>query len=86
MLGATVRMRGLGQMVASVLLLRTGRWTLNEWADELGMHWRSVYRLITALRKCGVTIEVSREREHGRGTATPYYRIPAEPLRKLLRL
>jgi len=86
MLGATIRLRGLGQMVASILLLRTGRWTLYEWADELGMHWRSVYRLITALRKYGVTIEVSREREHGRGTATPHYRIPSEPLRKLLRL
>jgi predicted transcriptional regulator len=84
--GVVGRAKKLSQMFASILLLRTGRWTVSEWADELGVHPRTAYRMIAALRRCGITIEVSREREHVRGQATPLYTIPADPLRKLLRL
>lgn len=86
MLGAAVRGRMLMEVLASILLLRTGRWTIAEWADELAVNRRTIYRLIRSLRAAGIVIEVSREREHERGSPTPLYRVPAEPLRQLLRL
>jgi hypothetical protein len=84
--GTIGRARLMSRTFASILLLRTGRWTIAEWADELGLKLRTAYRLIHSMRRAGITIEVSREREHERGMATPLYTIPAEPLRKLLRL
>jgi len=64
----------------AVLILRKGRWTMIELADELGMEWRSAYRLVAALRRAGITVERSRE-----GKAW-YYQVPAEPLRRAMRL
>ena len=72
--------------MASIILLGTGRWTITEWSAELGVQRRTTYRLITTLRRAGIAVEVSREREHERGPATPLYSIPGEPIRKLLRL
>ena len=84
--GTITRTRQLGHVLASVILLRTGRWTIAEWSAELGVQRRTTYRLITTLRRAGIAVEVSREREHERGPATPLYSIPGEPIRKLLRL
>lgn len=70
-----------------VLTLRRGRWTMFELADELGILWRTAYRLVKDLEAVGVTVERSREKEHvGRGGGAVYYRIPAGPLKKLLKL
>jgi HTH domain len=84
--GTQVRGRQLHQAMAAMLILRRGRWTIPELAAELDTHPRTAYRLIDALRRVGVIIEVSREREMERGTGAGYYTIPSEPLRKLLRL
>jgi hypothetical protein len=84
--GTVARGRQLRQVLASILLLRTGRWTIAEWSAELGMHLRTTYRLLTTLRQAGIEVEVSREREHQRGTATPLYRIRAEAAAKALGL
>ena len=84
--GTITRTRQLGHVLASVILLRTGRWTITEWSAELGVQRRTTYRLITTLRRAGIAVEVSREREHERGPTTPLYSIPGEPIRKLLRL
>lgn len=59
---------------------------MSELAAELRVRQRTAYRLIGALRRVGVTVEVSREREVDRGMEAGYYTIPAEPLRKLLKL
>jgi len=84
--GTYVRGRQLHQVFGALRILRRGRWTIRELADELHIHWRTGYRLIDALRRIGVTVEVSREREGDRGIGSGYYTIPAEPLRKLLHL
>lgn len=66
------------------VILRRGRWTMIDLADELGVKWRTAYRLVHDLRAAGVTVEASEERE-GRDR-TVYYSVPAGALRKLLRL
>lgn len=76
----TGRARLLRDIFGALVTLRRGRWTMPELADELKMQWRSAYRLVAVLRACGVTVEVARERDGA------YYQIPADPLRKLLRL
>jgi predicted DNA-binding transcriptional regulator YafY len=76
----TGRTRLIRDVIGALVVLRRGRWTILELADELKMQWRSTYRLIAALRATGVTVERSQE-----GVAA-YYQIPAEELRKLLRL
>lgn len=85
-IGSASRMRQLGRVWASIMLLRTGRWTIAEWGDAVGIGMRSAYRLRDLLRNAGVTIDVSKERAAKQGAATPLYTIPAEPLRRLLRL
>jgi len=80
------RGRLLLKALQAVVILRRGRWTIKELANELGIEGRAAYRLIASLRSVGITIQVSREREAPRGMATGYYRVPAEPLRKLLKL
>jgi predicted DNA-binding transcriptional regulator YafY len=84
--GTHVRGRQLHHVMSAMLILRRGRWTVSELAAELRVRQRTAYRLISALRRVGVTVEVSREREVDRGMAAGYYTIPAEPLRKLLKL
>ena len=74
------RGRILHEALRALIVLRRGRWTMAGLAAELGVHWRSAYRLVDQLREAGVTIEVSEE-----GQAR-YYQVPAGPLRKLLRL
>jgi predicted DNA-binding transcriptional regulator YafY len=76
----------LADALRMLVVLRRGRWTVYDIADELGLHWRTAYRTIRALRLAGVTVELSRERETTRGMGTGYYSVPAEPLRKLLKL
>ena len=82
----TTRDHRVRDVLRLLVTLRRGRWTVEDIAAELGLRWRATYRLLATLRAVGVTLEVSREREHPRGTATPLYSVPAEPLRKLLRL
>jgi hypothetical protein len=85
--GGAVRGRSLRLALRALLVLRRGRWTIVELADEIGVHCRTGYRLIGSLREAGITVQVSRERERGaRGPGMGYYNIPAEPLRRLLRL
>lgn len=79
------RGRILGDALRAMLVLRHGRWTMQELGAELGLQWRTTYRLIEVMRQAGVTVEVSRE-GNVRGMAPGHYRIPAEPLRRLLRL
>jgi predicted DNA-binding transcriptional regulator YafY len=76
----------LADTLRMLVVLRRGRWTVYDIADELGLHWRTAYRLIRALRLAGITVELSRERETTKGMGTGYYTIPAEQLRKLLKL
>ena len=78
----TPAMRGrLLRTVLQVLItLRQGRWTIPELADELGILWRTAYRIIEAIRSTGIVIEKSVEHRH------VYYRIPAESVRKVLHL
>lgn len=68
----------------ALVLLRAGRWTMFELADELGITWRTAYRVVSDLRAVGVEIETSEERE-GRQYSR-HYSAPAGPLRKLLGL
>jgi len=70
----------------ATVVLRRGRWTMVELADELGIHWRTAYRVVTDLRAAGVVVEISREREEGQRGFVGYYQVPGEPLRKLLKL
>ena len=78
------RGRVLHEALQVLLVLRRGRWTMAELAAELGVYWRTAYRLVEALREAGVTVEVSADQD---GDQRPrYYQVPAEPLRKLLRL
>jgi predicted DNA-binding transcriptional regulator YafY len=67
-------------------VLRRGRWTVEDIAAEIGVKGRTIYRLFRAFKAAGITIELTRERQHAQGMATGYYTIPAEPLRRLLRL
>lgn len=49
---------------------------MEEFADELGIHWRTAYRIIDGLREAGVTVEVSRERDDGaQGAGAGYYSV-----------
>ena len=84
--GQISRGRLLTEAIRAMVMLRRGRWTVPELADELGIQWRSGYRLLASLRAAGITVEVSRERSGGRGMGEGHYSIPAEPLRRLLRL
>jgi predicted DNA-binding transcriptional regulator YafY len=82
---------GRGDVLRTALkmltVLRRGRWTMAEAADEVGVHWRAAYRIVDALRAAGVTVEVSRERDDGApGIGAGYYSVPADPLRRLLKL
>lgn len=85
--GVAVRGRLLTEALRALVVLRRGRWTVPELAAELGIEWRTAYRLLASLRAAGVTVDVSRERAAGqRGIGDGYYTIPAEPLRRLLKL
>lgn len=68
----------------AIVVLRRGRWTMFELADELGIHWRTAYRVVRDLEAAGVTVEKSEERE-GRQYSV-HYRVPTVALRRLLRL
>jgi hypothetical protein len=83
---STHRGRLLVEAISALRVLRRGRWTVAELSDELGIHWRAGYRLLASLRAAGVTVEVSREHGPGKRGYDAYYQIPAEPLRRLLRL
>lgn len=80
------RGRQLRDAVRLLVLLRRGRWTMPEIADELGVGWRTAYRIVRALEDAGVTVEVSREEGGARGMAPGHYTVPAAPLRRMLRL
>jgi hypothetical protein len=84
--GQVTRGRLLTESVRAMILLRRGRWTVADLAVELGILGRSTYRLLASLRAAGVVIEVTREHGPGKKGFTALYRIPAEPLRDLLRL
>lgn len=85
--GQPLRGRLLTEALLAMVVLRRGRWTVRELADELGLGSRSAYRMLASLRAAGVTVEASYERWSGtRGLGEGHYTIPAEPLRKLLRL
>jgi hypothetical protein len=79
-LAAQTRERQLVEVIAAVALLRRGRWSVVELAAELGQHKRTTYRMISAIRRAGIVVEASREGSYR------YYAIPAESLRKVLRL
>lgn len=79
-LGSITREHQLGEVLAALVLLRRGRWTVAELAAELGQGLRTAYRMISALKRAGITVEVSREGVHS------HYQVPAEPLRRRLRL
>ena len=85
-IGTLTRGRLLAYAFRAIVLLRRGRWTVEEMAAELGILWRTGYRLIASLRAAGVTVEVSREHSPGQRGYLALYTIPAEPLRRLLRL
>lgn len=68
----------------AIVVLRRRRWTMADLADELGIHWRTAYRVVRDLEAAGVTVEKSVERE-GRQYSV-HYRVPAVALRRLLRL
>lgn len=74
------RNRVLTYALRALVVLRKGRWTMQDLADELGLPLRSAYYLRDALRDVGITVEETREGNRG------FYRVPADPLRKLLRL
>lgn len=79
-LAGLTRERQLGEVLAALVLLRRGRWTVAELAGELGQHLRTAYRMLSAIRRAGIEVEVSRE------GVNRYHSIPEEPLRKILRL
>jgi predicted DNA-binding transcriptional regulator YafY len=78
------RGRLLQTAIRACVILRRGRWTMFELADELGVEWRTAYRIIHDMRATGVTVDASEER-NGRERAV-YYSVPAGALRRLLRL
>jgi predicted DNA-binding transcriptional regulator YafY len=82
----TSRDHVLADALRMLVALRRGRWTVYDIAEEVGVTWRTAYRMIRSLRLAGVAIELSREREGKGGIGTGYYTIPAGPLRKLLHL
>jgi predicted transcriptional regulator len=62
--------RGRGAITRILLLiiraLVTGRWTIAELADVIGINYRTAYRYIEELQDAGL-VECSREQERGRG-------------------
>lgn len=54
------------------VMLRAGRWTVRSAAGELGYTYRTVYRMLHALRRLGFRVEAQREGPH------VYYRVSAE--------
>ncbi len=68
----------------ALIVLRRGRWTMAELADELGIHWRTAYRVVRDLRAAGVVVERSIEREGQ--IQIVHYQASAAALRRLLRL
>lgn len=77
------RGRALQQVVHAIVALRRGRWTMHDFAGELGVTLRTAYRIMDAIKASGVRVDATRE-PNERGMATPYYRIPPDPLRKLM--
>ena len=84
----TGRNQGRGMVLQTafraLITLRRGRWTMAELADEIGIHWRTAYRVVRDLEAVGVVVERSEEREGRQHVA--HYQIAAASLRKLLRL
>lgn len=84
----TGRNQGRGMVLQTafraLVILRRGRWTMAELADELGIHWRTAYRVVRDLETVGVVVERSQERAGRQHVA--HYQVSAAALRKLLRL
>jgi len=77
------RNKVLIQALRTMMILRRGRWTMFELADELGVGWRTAYRIVDGIRKTGVEVEAS---EDGPGKGPVHYRISAAAVRRALRL
>lgn len=76
----TGRGRLIRDVISALIVLRRGRWTMVELAAELSMGWRSAYRIVAALRACGITVERTTE------GVIAYFQVPPDDLRKVLRL
>lgn len=74
------RERLLIQALRAIVILRAGRWTMMDLAGELGVERRTAYRIVDALRRAGVSVEISRE------SVQAYYRISAAEMRRVLKL
>lgn len=74
----------LRQGLRAMIILRAGRWTMAELADELGVGWRTAYRIVDGIRDAGIPVEASGTR--GRDTDGIHYRITASDVRKALKL
>jgi len=77
------RNKVLTQALRTMMILHRGRWTMFELADELGVGWRTAYRIVDGIRKTGIAVEAS---EDGPEKGPGHYRISAEAVRRGLRL
>ncbi len=79
-----LRLRGRGRWLRDALrllvLLRTGRWSVAELAAELGLHRRSVHRMLQQFARVGIELE-----RHPEGKEV-FWRVDGEALRRLLGL
>lgn len=78
------RNKVLRQALRAIIILRSGRWTMFELADELGVHWRTAYRIVDGIRDAGIKVETSGAL--GRNTDGVHYRVSSESVRKAFRL
>lgn len=74
----------LRQALRAMIILRSGRWTMFELADELGVGWRTAYRIVDGIRAAGIEVETSGR--PGPGTEGVHYRISGAAVRRALRL
>jgi predicted DNA-binding transcriptional regulator YafY len=77
------RNKVLIQALRTMMILRRGRWTMFELADELRVGWRTAYRIVDGIRRVGIEVETS---EDGPAKGPVHYRISAESVRRALRL
>lgn len=78
--------RALSHHLDAVRLLVREPLTAYELGAELGLTWRTAYRLVAQLREAGLDVQQSPRREHDRGTPTSEYSIRPDHVRQRLGL
>lgn len=67
-----------------LIALCSESWRLSELSAEVGIKWRTLYRIVDELRSAGIPISVSSRRDGKTGPAGSYYTIYSDELAHLL--